>query len=451
MTPTALPRARPAGRASIIIGEMSSAPTLPKRHGRTVALLGTAQTLAWASTYYLPAMIAAPMAADLGVSIPTVFAAFSAALVVSALLGPHAGRAIDTWGGRPVLVGTSLVFAAGLAAMAMASGPIGLFAAWLILGIGMGSGLYEAAFAALVRLYGADSRAAITGITLVAGFASTVGWPLTSLLEAQFGWRAACLTWAGLHLVLGLPLNWSLPKLNETGSGNPAESPATDVATATAAGAGTGAAAASGAVAGGLPAGLKVGTEAAPAGPLTSVLLAYVFAATWFISTAMAAHLPRVLEAAGATVAIAVAAGALVGPAQVGARLLEYGFLRKVHPLVSASAAALAHPLGALMLLLGGAPAAVFAVLHGAGNGIMTIAKGTLPLVLFGPQGYGRRQGLLTLPARIVQAVSPFAFGVCIDRWGAGALWLTALLSASAFLALRLIPRPAAAPRAPAR
>lgn len=421
------------GRASIIIGGMSSAPTLPKRHGRTVALLGSAQTLAWASTYYLPAMIAAPMAADLGVSIPTVFAAFSAALVVSALLGPHAGRAIDTWGGRPVLVGTSLVFAAGLTAMAMASGPIGLFAAWLILGIGMGSGLYEAAFAALVRLYGADSRAAITGITLVAGFASTVGWPLTSLLEAQFGWRAACLTWAGLHLILGLPLNWSLPKLDEIGRDDPEESPDADVGTRTGA--------ASGAVAVGAHASLKGQTEAAPAGPLTSILLAYVFAATWFISTAMAAHLPRVLEAAGATVAIAVAAGALVGPAQVGARLLEYGLLTKVHPLVSASAAALAHPLGALTLLLGGAPAAVFTILHGAGNGIMTIAKGTLPLVLFGPQGYGRRQGLLTLPARMIQALSPYVFGVCIDRWGAGALWLTALLSASAFLALRLIPR----------
>jgi MFS family permease len=174
-------------------------------------MLGTAQTLAWASSYYLPAMIAVPMARDIGVATPTVFAAFSAALVVSALLGPYAGRAIDTWGGRPVLAGTSLVFAAGLAALGLATDSIGMFAAWLILGVGMGSGLYEAAFAALVRLHGANSRAAITGITLIAGFASTVGWPLTSLLEAQFGWRTACFTWAGLHLVLGLPLNWSLP------------------------------------------------------------------------------------------------------------------------------------------------------------------------------------------------------------------------------------------------
>jgi MFS family permease len=153
----------------------------------TVAALGTAQTLAWASTYYLPAMLAAPMARELGVSTPTVFAAFSVALVVSALLGPTAGSAIDRLGGRPVLIGTSLVFAAGLAALGLAQGPLSLFAAWILLGVGMGSGLYEAAFAALVRLYGKDARPALTGITLIAGFASTVGWPLSSFLDAQVG------------------------------------------------------------------------------------------------------------------------------------------------------------------------------------------------------------------------------------------------------------------------
>ena len=390
-----------------------------------MAKLGTAQTLAWASSYYLPAMIAVPMARDLGIATPTVFAAFSASLIVSALLGPYAGQAIDTWGGRPVLAGTSLVFAAGLVALALATGPIGLFAAWLIMGVGMGSGLYEAAFAALVRLQGANSRTAITGITLIAGFASTVGWPLTSLLEAQFGWRAACVTWAGLHLVMGLPLNWSLPKVSETVPASQAGA-GTDMAT----GAAT-------AVEAGRPA--RVAT---PATGLTTALLAYVFAATWFISTAMAAHLPRLLELTGATLAVAVAAGALVGPAQVGARLLEFSLLRKVHPLFSASLAALAHPIGAAVLLLAGAPAAIFAILHGAGNGILTIAKGTLPLVLFGPHGYGRRQGLLTVPARMAQAAAPFVFGVCLDRWGADALWLSGAVSVSAFVALLLIPRP---------
>ncbi len=145
-------------------------------NARVVAALGTAQTLAWASSYYLPAMLAVPIARDLGVTVPTVFAAFSVALLVSALLGPAAGRAIDHWGGRPVLMATNLVFALGLAGLGLAQHAVGLFLAWAVLGVGMASGLYEAAFAALVRLYGRGSRNAITGITLIAGFASTVGW-----------------------------------------------------------------------------------------------------------------------------------------------------------------------------------------------------------------------------------------------------------------------------------
>ena len=140
------------------------------------------------------------------------FAAFSLALLVSAALGPFAGRAIDRWGGRPVLVASNLVFAARPGRPGLAPGPAALFAAWVLLGVGMARGLYEAAFAALVRLHGQDARNPITGITLFAGFASTVGWPLTALLEAEVGWRGACFAWAGLHLLLGLPLNLALPR-----------------------------------------------------------------------------------------------------------------------------------------------------------------------------------------------------------------------------------------------
>lgn len=376
------------------------------RRTATVAALGTAQTLAWASTYYLPAILAAPMARELGVSVPTVFAAFSLALVVSALLGPHSGHAIDRWGGRPVLMGTNLVFAAGLALLGSAQSTPALFLAWALLGVGMGSGLYEAAFATLVRLYGTASRSPITGITLIAGFASTVGWPLTAWLEANVGWRQACYVWAGLHLVVGLPLNWSLPRptivspmQNAASSNLPSEVP------------------------------LR-----------SAVLLSFVFAATWFISTAMAAHLPRLLQATGASLSAAIAVGALVGPAQVAARLLEFGLLRRVHPLLSARLAAAMHPIGVGVLAVFGAPAAaIFGVLHGAGNGILTIAKGTLPLVLFGPQGYGHRQGVLMVPARIAQACAPWLFGLALDHWGPAALAISAAIGLAALGALMLL------------
>ncbi|MEN4919002.1 MFS transporter [Achromobacter spanius] len=392
---------------------------MPGAPVRVIAALGTAQTLAWASSYYLPAMLADPMARDLGVSAPTVYAAFSGAMVASALAGPWAGQAIDRRGGRIVLAGTSVLFALGLGMLAFAQGLWTMVAAWVVIGVAMGSGLYEAAFSSLVRLYGHHARGAITGITLIAGFASTVGWPLSAWMESQFGWRGACLGWAALHLLAGLPLNAWLPKAPAVSM---AERPH---------------------VAGPAQGDLSPAPDPGPGGH-AAALLAFVFAATWFISTAMATHLPRMLEATGATLTAAVAVGALIGPAQVAGRLLEFGFLGRVHPLLSARLAALAHPAGVAVLLTGGpAMAPVFAILHGAGNGILTIAKGTLPLALFGAQGYGARQGWLMMPARIAQALSPYLFGLALDAWGANALWLSGsigLAAGAALLALRARP-----------
>ena len=393
----------------------------PSSQRWTVARLGCAQTLAWASTYYLPAMLAVPMARDLGVATSMVFAAFSLALIVSALLGPLAGRAIDRHGGRPVLVGTNLWFAASLAGMGMAQGPVGLFAAWALMGVAMGSGLYEAAFATLVRLYGQGARGAITGITLIAGFASTVGWPLSAWMELQWGWRGACFGWAALHLLVGLPLNVGLPGIENAATGHnaPAPAPASEKATQA------------------LP---TPAASDAPHALRTAVLLSFVFAVTWFTSTAMAAHLPRLLQASGTSLQAAVAIAALVGPAQVVARLLEFGLLSRLHPLLSAQLAAAAHPVGAAILMVVGAPAAaVFTVLHGAGNGILTIAKGTLPLAFFGPAGYGERQGLMMAPARVAQAFAPLLFGLLIDGVGAAALWVTSLLGVAALAALWML------------
>jgi hypothetical protein len=234
-------------------------------------------------------------------------------------------------------------------------------------------------------------------------------------LEAQIGWRGACLGWAGLHLFLALPLNCLLP------SGHIAVSaPAAAVKT-----------------------GQDGDRAEARKSRWVMVLLALVFAITWFNSTAMAAHLPRLLEAAGATTAVAVAAGALIGPAQVAARLAEFTLMRQLHPLISARLATLTHPLGAGVLLALGAPGAyAFAFLHGAGNGVLTIAKGTLPLALFGPVGYGLTQGLIGGPGRALQAAAPLLFGLALDRWGVQAIWLTSGLALVAFLMLLAIRLP---------
>ncbi len=389
---------------------------------RTVACLGLAQTLAFASSYYLAAMLATAMARDLGLNTATVFGAFSWGLLVSAMLGPVAGRVIDQWGGRRVLMLTSGVFALALALMAAAQGPILFFLAWTLMGAAMAAGLYEAAFATLVHLYGHSSRAPITGITLLAGFASTVGWPLSAWMELEWGWRGACLGWAGLHLLLGLPLNSLLPRkpvvLQELGT-----STASSVAQ------------------GGSQAGLVNPAQA----PRNAALLAFIFAVTWFISTAMAAHLPRLLQAQGVPLATALLLAGLVGPAQVAGRLAEYSFLRRVDSVTSARVAGALHSVGALAFLALGVPAgAAFTLLHGAGNGVLTIAKGTLPLVLFGTRDYGFRQGLLMVPARFAQALSPYLFGLALDRWGGAALWFSAALGALGFAALMALPGAAA-------
>jgi MFS family permease len=231
-----------------------------------VAALGTTQNLAWGSSYYLPAILAEPIAEGLSLSRTMVFGVFSGSLLLSAFLGPTVGRAIDNRGGRGVLVLSNVVLTTGLVLLALAQGIIGLAAAWAVLGVGMALGLYDSAFATLTGLYGRAARAPITGITLIAGFASTIGWPLSAFLDASLGWRGTCLAWAALNLLVCLPLNRLLiPRAP------PPERTAEPEGSAT----------------------------ASPRGAMA--ILAFVFAATWFVTGAMAAHMPRLLEIAGAS------------------------------------------------------------------------------------------------------------------------------------------------------
>ena len=374
---------------------------MSRRQLPIILALGTTQTLAWASSYYLPAILAAPMADDLGVSSNWIFGAFSVSLVISAMLGPAVGRQIDLVGGRPVLSGSNLMIAAGLALLGFSHSVAVMLIAWVLLGVGMALGLYDAAFAALGRIYGTEARGSITGITLMAGFASTVGWPLSAWGLAHIGWRETCLAWAAAHILIGLPLNFfMLPRVESAKA---------------------------------------VATVAKPHIPIdrTMILLAFIFAAAWSVTGAMAAHFPRILEAAGATPVQAITAGALIGPAQVVARIFEASLLSRYHPLLSTRLACITHPIGAVIVAIVGGPAAsVFALFHGAGNGILTIARGTLPLAIFGPKDYGYRLGIVGAPARLAQALAPLVFGLLIDVMGSYVLIVSSALSLAALAAL---------------
>ena len=312
----------------------------------------------------------------------------------------------DRVGGRPVLCFSNLTLAGGLALLGLTHSIWLMVVAWLVLGVGMGYGLYDAAFGALGRIYGEAARGPITGITLLAGFASTVGWPLTAYGLAHIGWRDTCFAWAAAHIVIGLPLNLLMPAAVQTTK----------------------------------PASQTAARRHIPI-DRTMVLLALAFALVWIVSGAMAAQFPRILQAAGASHIEAIAAGALIGPAQVLARIFEASFLSRYHPIVSARLAFAMHPLGALIVALtgGAAGATVFAVFHGAGNGVITIARGTLPLALFGPKNYAYRLGILGAPARMAQAPAPLIFGFLIDWMGGGVLIVSSALSLVALGALFLL------------
>jgi predicted MFS family arabinose efflux permease len=354
--------------------------------------MGAVQILMWGSTVYLPAVLAPAMVPETGWPLAAVIAGASFGLLIAGLLSPVIGRCVARYGGRPVLAFGSFTTATGFVALASATSLPAYWAAWLVLGIGMGSGLYDAAFAALGRIYGEQARSAITNLTLFGGFGSTVCWPLSAWMMGHWGWRTACLVYAAIHLLIALPLVWFVL-------------PAQRVSTPQAAAAAT----------------PPPSVQLAPSERRTFWLLAAVQTLAQAIGSIIIVHLLVLLEARGLTLAAAVTLGTLFGPAQVAARVIERLFGHNYHPVWTMLAAALLMAVG-LALLLVNAPITAMAVLiYGAGYGVTWIARGTLPLRLFGPTRYPVLIGRLALPSLIALALSPFAGALLIERVGANA------------------------------
>ena len=348
----------------------------PAEYRGPALILGTAQTLAWAVTYYLPAVVGPAVIADLGAAPAEVYGAFSLALLIAGLASPRVGREIERRGGRPVLLVSAVVLATGLALLGLLPGIAGWFAGWVVLGIGMAMGLYEAAFATLGVLYGRGARRPITLVTLLAGFASTLGWPMSALLVPWLGWRGTCLAYAVLLLVTLIPLYLMVPRAPKPVEG--AAAPAEAVA---------------------LPA---VWVRR------SLILLGLFFTIRAVISATLSVHLIALLGGLGLAAAAAVGVAMAQGPAQVGGRLLEATLGRAAHPLNAARFGGALPPLGALLLVLAGPIAALpFVLLYGASNGILTISRGTVPLALFGAKGYPVLMGKLAMPILLAQAAAP--------------------------------------------
>ncbi len=374
---------------------------------RIISTLGITQILAWGSTYYLPAVIAKAVSEDTGWPLEWVVGGLSLGLLIAGLISPRVGAAIDRRGGRNILALSAGSICLGLFGLAAASNLFWYVGAWLIVGVGMGAGLYDAAFATLGRLYGQQGRSAITMLTLFGGLASTVCWPLSAFLLDQVGWRGTCIAYAVIQLLIALPLYLLvLPREAPTHFDSPT--------------------------------GIRSdrNSDRKSHRYLLPVLLAMTLTLSAVISSTLSVHLLNILQATGLTLGAAVALGALIGPSQVAARAIEMAVARFHHPIWTklASVGFTALGVGALFANLPIVPLAL--IFYGAGIGLESIARGTLPLALFGSEGYATLMGRLAMPSLIAQAAAPSVGALLIERAGSSAV--LGALAGAAFLNVAL-------------
>ncbi len=372
-------------------------------------VLGVTQILSWGTIFYTPVLIVPLIAAEHGWSMSFAMGGFSIALLVAGLIAPYVGRSIDRFGGQVTMTIGSLAGALGLALIGYADSRIAYYAVWMVLGAAMSANLYDSAFATLGRIFGAGARRPITALTLAGGFASTVSWPATHFLLEAVGWRETYLIYAALLACVSAPLHaFVLPRRRfEAGRCRPAGRPMTP-------------------------------TKVLPPHGLPFILVASAFTAYAFVPSGLAAHLLAIFQRSGIDAGTVVWIGALFGPAQVGARLIEFSFGRDLHPLwvVRFALSVLLCAFVMLAVLGFSAPvAAAFALLFGGANGLVTITRGAVPLALFGASGYGRLMGRLAGPFLLMQAAAPLVMAFVIDRTSDP----TSLALAAGFAAVALI------------
>jgi MFS family permease len=384
---------------------------------RAVPVLGVTQIIAWGAICYSPVLTAPLIAAELGWSLAFTMGGFSLGLLVAGLVAPYVGRSIDRYGGHVVMTIGSLISALGLVGLSQARNPALYLAAWVVTGVGLGASLYDPAFATLGRIFGAAARQPITLLTLAGGFASTVGWPTTHVLIEEVGWRGAYLIYAALIVAICAPLHaFALPR-----GRTKLDVPVSEAA-------------------------------ARPAAPLPAkgvafMLVTAAFTAYAFVPSALSAHLLAIFGRTGIEPATVVLIGTLFGPAQVLARLAELAFGRNIHPLLIARfAVALLVTAFVLLAVFGisALPAAAFALMFGAANGLITIARGAVPLALFGAEGYGRLIGRISGPWLVMQSAAPLVLAFVAERISdAGALALAAGFAVVALVCFAAMRRPA--------
>ncbi|MFL0691753.1 MAG: MFS transporter [Agrobacterium tumefaciens] len=362
--------------------------------------LGVTMTIGYGTLYYSFSVLAPEIAREFGWGQSFVFGVFSFGLLAGAVAAPVLGRVVDRYGARLVLCFGSVAAAISLALFSVMENAwqfaaITLVAEFIALAV-----QYDAGFAALAQSHGREARAHITLVTLIAGFASTVFWPLLQWLLTVMTWRDIYLVMAALNLLIALPIHLALPKARvieveptrreEPSTGEPV-----------------------------------LGGERRR----RMILMATAFAAGGFVVSAVGSTLLVLMRDLGYATAMATLAGSLIGPSQVAARLIEYVRRNLFSPPLTAIIAASAMALG-LAILAGAlvqpvaAFAIAFAVFYGAGQGLTSIVRGVLPLHYFGAAGYGRTMGTLASARIIASAIAPVSV-----------IWLNEMVGTNAALA----------------
>jgi MFS family permease len=385
-----------------------------------VVALGITQITAWGTSYYCLGVLAGPISRDTGWSRGFVFLGFTVALLAMGVVSSAVGRAIDRHGGRAVMtLGTALV-SAGLFALAHVHGQAAYLAVWAFLGLGMRLCLYDAAFAAIVQVAPSRARTAISYLTLFGAFASSVFWVVGHALNEQVGWRQTLILFALINLVVCLPLHWLGLARREA------------------------------AEAGATPAGAPAASVDGPplegrARSVAIVLFALIMSLNGFVFGVISVQLVPLLEAAGLATAAAVWVASMKGVAQFGGRVVEILFARNLRAITVGRIAVGILPPSLLLLLIGtgSLPLVVaFTLVMGASQGVITIVRGAVPLVLFGAKGYGAVLGVIATPVLVVNAASPTAFAWIVDRFGWGTARVSLLVSCSAaWLGMELMSR----------
>ncbi|MFJ5369157.1 MFS transporter, partial [Bosea sp. CER48] len=388
-------------------------PRLGRPGGSSLILaLGVTQVFGYGALYYAFTVLAPRMTASFGWTPEWTYGGFAIGLFLGGAVAPITGSLIDRYGTRLVMTTGSALAGLALLALAEARGLVSYVLAMVALQAVTTAVFYDAAFAALTQARGSQARRAISQLTLIGGFASTLFWPLTSSLLAILDWRGVYRLYGVAQILVCMPLHLAfLPgrvKRPVVAAAVPAASPATPEP--------------------------EMVYLTGDARRRAFLLLALAFSLQGFVVSAMAVHMLALLQGFGLSAAVAVGIGAMLGPSQVAGRLAEMLFGRSVSPITTAWVSAWLMPLGLLLLLLGGSLAVVaglFAIAFGISMGLSSIVRGTVPLQLFGPLGFGATMGKLSAPGLVIKAAAPLAFAVALERGGVAVSTLVLIVFSS--------------------